>query len=158
ALATGGFGAQVRQALKRRSDELVRQGHASRTPHGGLRIKADLIGTPARQEVQRVGRPLAAQRRPPLPPLHEGPTAGGKLLGSARLASGRFAMIDDGLGFSLVPWRPVLEKDIGRPVMGECAAATSRGSSVAPRGLALVSKLAGLTGDFGTLSVTRHGF
>ena len=118
ALATGGFGAQVRQALKRRSDELVRQGHASRTPHGGLRIKADLIGTLARQEVERVGRQLAAERGLTFRPIHEGQTVRGKLLGSARLASGRFAMIDDGLGFSLVPWRPVLEKDIGRPVMG----------------------------------------
>jgi hypothetical protein len=31
---------------------------------------------------------------------------------------GRFAMIDNGLGFSLVPWRPVLENKIGREVMG----------------------------------------
>ena len=30
------------------------------------------------------------------------------------LASGRFAMLDDGLGFSLVPWRPVLEKRLGQ--------------------------------------------
>ena len=42
----------------------------------------------------------------------------GKLLGSTQLASGRFAMIDNGLGFSLVPWRPVLENKIGREVMG----------------------------------------
>jgi hypothetical protein len=27
-------------------------------------------------------------------------------------------MIDDGLGFSLVPWCPVIEKEIGREVMG----------------------------------------
>ena len=27
-------------------------------------------------------------------------------------------MIDDGLGFSLVPWRPIIEKEIGREVMG----------------------------------------
>jgi hypothetical protein len=27
-------------------------------------------------------------------------------------------MIDHGLGFSLVPWRPVLEKEIGRQIMG----------------------------------------
>jgi hypothetical protein len=40
------------------------------------------------------------------------------LIGSAQLASGRFAMIDDGLGFSLVPWRPVIEKEIGREVTG----------------------------------------
>ena len=42
----------------------------------------------------------------------------GKLLGSVQLASGRFAMIDDGLGFTLVPWRPVIEREIGREVMG----------------------------------------
>ena len=34
------------------------------------------------------------------------------------LASGRFAMIDDGLGFQLVPWSPSLEKQLGRHVAG----------------------------------------
>jgi Protein of unknown function (DUF3363) len=29
-------------------------------------------------------------------------------------ASGRFAMLDDGLGFSLVPWRPLFEQRIGQ--------------------------------------------
>jgi hypothetical protein len=27
-------------------------------------------------------------------------------------------MIDDGFGFSLVPWRPVIENEIGREVLG----------------------------------------
>jgi len=116
--ATGGFGAEVRDALARRSDELVRQGHASRTAQGGLRIRANLIGNLARQEVERVGRQLAAERGLTFQPVHEGQTVRGKLLGSAQLASGRYAMIDDGLGFSLVPWRPVLDKEIGRQVMG----------------------------------------
>ncbi|MPZ38329.1 MAG: DUF3363 domain-containing protein [Rhizobiales bacterium] len=117
-LATNGFGAEARQALERRSDELVRQGNASRTAHGQLRIKSDLIGTLARQEAERVGRQLAADRGLTFQPIHEGQAVRGKLLGSAQLASGRFAMIDDGLGFSLVPWRPVLDKEIGRQVMG----------------------------------------
>ncbi|MGH6845483.1 MAG: DUF3363 domain-containing protein [Methylocella sp.] len=34
------------------------------------------------------------------------------------LASGRFAMIDDGLGFSLVPWSPSSEHQLGRQVSG----------------------------------------
>ncbi|TJW00008.1 MAG: DUF3363 domain-containing protein, partial [Mesorhizobium sp.] len=34
------------------------------------------------------------------------------------LSSGRFAMIDDGLGFQLVPWSPSLEKHLGRHVSG----------------------------------------
>jgi type IV secretory pathway VirD2 relaxase len=117
-LATSGFGAEVRQALERRADELVRQGHASRTEHGHLRIKADLLGTLTRHEVERVGRQLAAECSLAFQPIREGQAVRGKLLGSAQLASGRFAMIDDGLSFSLVPWRPVLEKEIGRQVMG----------------------------------------
>ncbi|GAJ30700.1 hypothetical protein Amme_242_002 [Acidomonas methanolica NBRC 104435] len=34
------------------------------------------------------------------------------------LASGRYAMIDDGLQFQLVPWTPSLEKQHGRHVSG----------------------------------------
>ena len=34
------------------------------------------------------------------------------------LASGRFAMIDGGLGFQLVPWRPALEQKLGHHVAG----------------------------------------
>lgn len=42
----------------------------------------------------------------------------GQLIGQARLASGRFAMIEDGLGFSLVPWNDVLEKRLGQTISG----------------------------------------
>jgi len=41
------------------------------------------------------------------------------------LASGRYAMLDDGMGFSLVPWKPVLEQRLGHTV-----AAMVRGSSI----------------------------
>ena len=41
---------------------------------------------------------------------------------SVMLASGRYAMLDDGMGFSLVPWKPVielqLEQQIAVPVRG----------------------------------------
>jgi hypothetical protein len=37
-------------------------------------------------------------------PFAASPSAHGKLAGSTQLASGRFAMIDNGLAFSLVPW------------------------------------------------------
>ncbi|WP_441328165.1 DUF3363 domain-containing protein [Mammaliicoccus sciuri] len=41
------------------------------------------------------------------------------------LSSGRYAMLDDGIGFSLVPWRPVIEQRLGRRL-----AAIVRGGSV----------------------------
>ena len=41
------------------------------------------------------------------------------------LASGRYAMLDDGMGFSLVPWKPVIEQRLGQQL-----AATVRGAGV----------------------------
>jgi type IV secretory pathway VirD2 relaxase len=118
ALAEAGFGAEVRDALERRKDELIRQGHAWRTPEGGLRARRDLLPALERQEIERVGRKLATERGLAFNAIEDGQTIRGKLTGSAQLVSGRFAMIDDGLGFSLVPWRPVIEKEIGREVIG----------------------------------------
>jgi len=117
-LASSGFGAEAREAIEQRTRELIRQGHASRTAQGELRLRANLIGTLTRHEVEGVGRQLAAERGLAFRPIEEGHSVRGKLIGSTQLASGRFAMIDDGLGFSLVPWRPVIEREIGREVMG----------------------------------------
>jgi type IV secretory pathway VirD2 relaxase len=117
-LAEAGFGAEVRSALVRRKEELIQQNHAWRTPEGGVRARRDLLPALERQEVERVGRKLAAERGLAFQSIEDGQTIRGNLIGSAQLVSGRFAMIDDGLGFSLVPWRPVIEKEIGREVVG----------------------------------------
>jgi type IV secretory pathway VirD2 relaxase len=117
-LADAGFGAEVRGALERRRDELIRQGYARRTPEGSLLVRKDLLPTLERREIERVGQKLAAERGLAFKAIEDGQTIRGKLIGSAQLVSGRFAMIDDGLGFSLVPWRPVIEKEIGRDVTG----------------------------------------
>ncbi|WP_430501970.1 DUF3363 domain-containing protein [Escherichia coli] len=43
---------------------------------------------------------------------HRSVTDGQRVAGiyrrSVMLSSGRYAMLDDGMGFSLVPWRPVI--------------------------------------------------
>jgi type IV secretory pathway VirD2 relaxase len=117
-IASMGFGAEVNKALEARTDVLIERGHVRRTPPDQLRVKADLIGTLTRQEADRVGRELAAGRGLGFHPVHDGEKISGKLLGSVQLASGRFAMIDGELGFSLVPWRPVIENQIGHQVMG----------------------------------------
>ena len=118
ALADAGFGAEVRSALERRKDELIRQGHAWHSPDGSLHTRKDLLPVLGRQEVERVGQRLAAERGLAFKAVEDGQTIRGRLVGSAQLASGRFAMIDNGLGFSLVPWRPVIEKEIGREIIG----------------------------------------
>jgi hypothetical protein len=57
-------------------------------------------------------------------PSSEGEHVAGIYRQRLMLASGRFAMIDDGAGFQLVPWRPALEQHLGREVSG---VATGRG-------------------------------
>jgi type IV secretory pathway VirD2 relaxase len=117
-LADAGFGAEVQSAMERRRDELIRRGHAWRTPEGSLQARKDLLPTLERQEVERVGQKLATERGLAFKAIEDGQGIRGRLVGSTQLFSGRFAMIDDGLGFSLVPWRPVIEKEIGREVIG----------------------------------------
>jgi len=68
--------------------------------------------------IERTGRALAAERGLSWRPVIPGSHVIGQLVGSTQLSSGRFAMIesfsgDGGLGFSLVPWQPVLDKRIG---------------------------------------------
>jgi Protein of unknown function (DUF3363) len=61
-------------------------------------------------------------RSPPKPGSSIGHPEGEHVAGIYRqrviLSSGRFAMIDDDLGFQLVPWRPALEQQLGRQVSG----------------------------------------
>lgn len=116
-LSEGGFGAEVRDALDRRADHLVGQGLAERQ---GRRIvfARNLIETLRRRELDMVANKLAAETGLPHKPAANGEFVAGAYRQRLTLASGRFAMIDDGLGFQLVPWSPSLEKQLGRHVSG----------------------------------------
>ncbi|MGO8740604.1 DUF3363 domain-containing protein [Rhodoblastus sp.] len=117
-LASIGFGREVSEALERRRQSLVDQGQATRMEDGCIRAPKDLIARLEAAEVDRVGRRMAADRGLPFTPSKPGENVAGALAGSVNLVSGRFAMIEDGLGFQLVPWQPVLEKQIGRHISG----------------------------------------
>jgi hypothetical protein len=59
---------------------------------------------------------LGVERR--LQKARSGRGLSSRLAGVASLVSERFAMIDNGLGFQLVPWLPLLEKRIGQQISG----------------------------------------
>jgi len=42
----------------------------------------------------------------------------GRLSRMIEMTSGRYALIEKSREFTLVPWRPVLERQIGKPVSG----------------------------------------
>jgi type IV secretory pathway VirD2 relaxase len=119
-----GFGAQVRGALQDRMDFLVEQGLAERR---GARVvlARNLLATLRDRELAEVGKVIQHQTGLLHRPLREGERANGIYRRSVQLASGRVAMLDDGMGFSLAPWRPVVEQRLGQQV-----SAIVRGSSV----------------------------
>ncbi|MDR3436625.1 DUF3363 domain-containing protein [Telmatospirillum sp.] len=117
ALGQSGFGAEVRDALDRRGEELVRQGLAERHPRG-VTFARNLISTLRDREVAALCEKLAAETGRPFNPSASGEYVAGTYQRRMTLASGRFAMIDDGMGFQLVPWSPSLEKQLGRHVSG----------------------------------------
>jgi hypothetical protein len=52
-------------------------------------------------------------------PAADGQQVAGIYRRSVMLASGRYAMLNDGMGFGLVPWKPVIEKLLGQPCSAE---------------------------------------
>lgn len=110
-----GFGAQVRGALQDRMDFLVEQGLAERR---GSRVvlARNLLATLRDRELAAVGKSLQDATGLSFRPLHDGARVSGFYRRSLQLVSGRFAMLDDGMGFSLVPWRPVVEQRLGQQV------------------------------------------
>jgi hypothetical protein len=113
----GGFGAEVLEAMDRRVEHLAGEGLARRQ---GQRVmfSRDLLDTLRRRELNHAAGKIAAESRLVYRPSPEGEHVAGIYRQRITLSSGRFAMIDDGLGFQLVPWRPALEQQLGRQVSG----------------------------------------
>lgn len=110
----GAFAREVRNALAARCLELTRRGLADNQG----RPVGDLLEKLRSDELARVRLGLAAETG--LEPRLSAP--GEPVAGVYRrrvdMASGRFAMIDDGLGFQLVPWSRTLESRREEQVRG----------------------------------------
>jgi type IV secretory pathway VirD2 relaxase len=113
----GGFGAEVGEAMERRVEHLASEGLARRQ---GQRVifSRDLLNTLHSRELNDAAGKITAETRLVYRPSAEGEHVAGIYRQRITLSSGRFAMIDDGLGFQLVPWRPALEQQLGRQVSG----------------------------------------
>lgn len=114
-LADQGFGKEVRDALRQRADFLVEQGLAERR---GQRVvlALNLLVTLRGRELTAAAQELSAQTGLQYRPAVEGQRVSGIYRRSVQLASGRYALLDDGIGFSLVPWKPVIEQRLGQSV------------------------------------------
>jgi hypothetical protein len=88
-------------------------------------LARDLLGTLRNRELTRAGRDIAAETGLEHRPIADGQRVAGIYRRSVMLASGHYAMLDDGMGFSLVPWKPVIEQRLGQQL-----AATVHGDRV----------------------------
>ncbi len=84
----------------------------------GVVFARDLLDTLRRRELDSEVRKISGGSGLPYQPSAEGEHVAGIYRQRLNLSSGRFAMIDDGLGFQLVPWRPALEQHLGKQVSG----------------------------------------
>jgi type IV secretory pathway VirD2 relaxase len=116
-LAGGGFGAEVRAAMESRAEHLIEQGLARRQGQQVIYTR-NLLETLRKRELDSIGEKLTAEMGMPFRKSASGEYVAGLYRQRLMLASGRFAMIDDGLGFQLVPWSPSLERNLGKHISG----------------------------------------
>ncbi|MGD9693831.1 MAG: relaxase/mobilization nuclease domain-containing protein [Lautropia sp.] len=119
-----GFGSEAKQAMQQRADFLAEQGLAERRGQRVI-LARNLLGTLRNRELAQAAKGIAAETGLEHRPVADGQRVAGIYRRSIMLASGRYAMLDDGMGFSLVPWKPVIEQRLGQQL-----AATVRGSGV----------------------------
>ncbi|ERV92190.1 MAG: relaxase/mobilization nuclease and DUF3363 domain-containing protein [Aromatoleum sp.] len=119
-----GFGGEAKQAMQQRADFLTEQGLAERRGQRVI-LARNLLGTLRNRELAQAAKDIAAESGLEHRPVADGQRVAGIYRRSIMLASGRYAMLDDGMGFSLVPWKPVIEQRLGQQL-----AATVRGGGV----------------------------
>lgn len=119
-----GFGAEARSALETRGAFLEEQGLATRRGQR-LVLARNLLVTLRARDVASAGTRLTAETGLEHRSVRDGDRVRGVYSRSVQLISGRFAVLDDGLSFSLVPWKPVVEQRLGQSV-----SAVVRGGSV----------------------------
>lgn len=119
-----GFGSETRQAMEQRADFLAEQGLAERRGQRVI-VARNLLATLCNRELTQAAKYIAAETGLVHCPVADGQRVVGIYRRSLILNSGRYALVDDGRGFSLVPWKPVIEKSLGQQL-----AATVRGGGV----------------------------
>ena len=97
-----GFEREVRETLARRRQWLIEQDLA-RAEQDRIVYRANLLGLLRRRELARV---------------ESGQRIEGIYRRAVDLVSGRFTVIERSREFMLVPWRPVLERNLGKQVSG----------------------------------------
>lgn len=112
-----GFGREVLSAQAARRQWLIAQ-QLAQEENGQTIYRSNLLTELRRRDVLSVARNLSSELGLPFAEARAGEHIGGRFLRRVDLESGRFALIERSRDFTLVPWRPVLEKQRGKEVSG----------------------------------------
>jgi len=111
-----GFGAEVRRAMALRRQWLIEQDLAWRDGDT-IRFRAGMMDELRRRELRQVAGQLSKEMGLEYVE-HRGGLVEGTYRKAVQVGSAKYAVIEKSKEFTLVPWRPVLEKQIGRHVSG----------------------------------------
>jgi len=112
-----GFGRDVREARERRRQWLIAEGLVQEE-QGKSIYCANMLDTLRRRELARVTGQLSSELGLAYAETRHGEPVEGTLRRAVELASGKYAVIEKSREFTLVPWRPVLDRHIGKEVSG----------------------------------------
>lgn len=104
--------------MDRRREHHIDRGDAASQPNGGIAYRRNLLGALREREVARVGGELAVSKGLPFRAAADGETVSGKFTGTVQLTSGKFALVEQSHEFTLVPWRPVIDRHLGKEISG----------------------------------------
>lgn len=112
-----GFGREVKGSLAQRRQWLVEQGLAEEH-QDQIVYRSSLLALLRRRELSRVAAQVSGDLNLPYVEFGGEKRIEGKYRRRLDLASGRYALIERARDFTLVPWRPVLERNLGKSVAG----------------------------------------
>jgi type IV secretory pathway VirD2 relaxase len=113
-----GFGKEVKTAMTQRRQWLMSKGLGEKDDIGLWKSTSKMLNDLRRRELLRVAGQLSSELGLKFVETRNGDRIEGVVKRHVDLAQGRFALIEKSLEFSLVPWRDVLEKQIGKQVGG----------------------------------------
>ncbi|MDX8437665.1 relaxase/mobilization nuclease RlxS [Mesorhizobium abyssinicae] len=117
ALRDSGFGREVREAQTRRRQWLIAQGLAHEE-QDRIVYRANMISILRQRELNRVAGQLSDELGLSYFEAKPGDRLEGKVVRLVELASGKYAVVEKSREFTLVPWRPVLDRHVGKEVSG----------------------------------------
>jgi hypothetical protein len=112
-----GFGREVRSALAARRQWLIEQQLAT-GERGTFRMRGGAVEALRERELRSAAESLADRIGKPFEPTRTGERFEGVIARRVDLESGSYALVERSRDFTLVPWRNLLERNLGRAASG----------------------------------------